>query len=591
MPTNTKIEKFNSWRTKNLKPQHFRLLLSIIIGVLSGLTAVTLKNCVHFTQVFLTEGFAKEYYNYYYFVYPFLGLFLTYLFMKYVMKNPILRGVPGILWVIKKEKSVIHLSNTFGTIIASVFTVGFGGSVGLEGPTASASSSIASFLGRKLNLDTKTITLLIGCSATGALAGIFNAPIAALVLVLEIFLFDLTITSMIPFLAASVSGALTSRLILGNNVLFNIELTEKFIISQVPFFILLGIFTGLVSVYFNRVFWYTDLFFDKISLKFNKLLVGGILLGFIVFVFPPLYGEGFETIKALLSGNVDTIFNNSFVYDYRENTAVAIILLIILVLFKAFATSFTIKAGGVEGIFAPSLFFGSLTGFIFAKTINYFHIANLSEKNFTLVGMAGLIAGVLHAPLTSLFLIAEITTGYELIIPLMIVATVSYLTSKFFVKESVYTMQLAKRGQIHTHHKDKTVLTMINLKEEIETEFNAVKPNDTLRKLLDVVTISKRNIFPVLDKKGNFKGVVTLDNIREIMFKPELYDVTLVKNLMFTPLESVSPDEDLESVMGKFNETKYWNLPVLENQKYIGFISKSKLFNAYREKLIYNSED
>ncbi len=576
----------------NLQAKHVRLILAIIVGMGAGFTAVTMKNSVHFMQHFLTEGFAKEYHNYFFFIYPLIGLFLVYIFIKYILRKPIITGTPGVLWAIKKQKSFIPLYNTLGVIISSVLTVGFGGSVGLEGPTVSASSSIGSYLGRKLNLDYKTVTLLIGCTAAGTIAGIFNAPITALVFVLEVFMFDMTITTMIPFLAASVAGALSSRFMLGNNTLFTIELTQDFIMSDTPFYILLGVLTGLVSVYFNRVLWYLELFFEKIKTKLGKLFIGGIALGVIIFIIPPLYGEGFEVINALLHGNVETIFDNSYFFDYRDNSLVIIGLLVFLILFKAIATTLTIEAGGVEGIFAPSLFLGATTGFIFSHGINQLGVTDLNERNFTLVGMAGLIAGVLHAPLTSLFLIAEITKGYELIIPLMIISSISYLTTKYFVKDSVFAMKLGRKGEILTHHKDKNVLTMINLQDEVETDFLTIKPRSSLRKLLTkVVAKSHRNIYPVVAKDGTFRGVITLDEVREIMFDTSLYDKMYVEDLMYMPLCSVAPDENLESVMQKFKQTKYWNLPVLDNGKYIGFISKSKLFNAYREKLLDNTEE
>ncbi len=585
-------QQIYAWVLKNLKTKHLRLMLSIIVGAGAGLTAVIMKNTVHYMQNFLTNDFAKEYHNYYFFIYPFIGLFLTYIFLSFIQKKEIYRGIPGVIWAIKKKNGLIHLYNTFSVIIASILTVGFGGSVGLEGPTVSASSSIGSFLGRKLHLDHKTIILLIGCTAAGTMAGIFNAPITALVFVLEIFMFDMTITSMIPFLAASIAGALSSRLMLGNNILFNVVLTENFDISDTPYYIMLGMVTGLVSVYFNRTIWFLENQFEKISTKLSKLLIGGLGLGVLIFLIPPLYGEGFEIINALLSGDIDSIFHNSLFWDYKDNAMIIIGLLMLLIIFKAIATSLTIEAGGVSGVFAPSLFLGATTGFIFSKTINFFDITHLSEKNFTLVGMAGLIAGVLHAPLTSLFLIAEITKGYELIIPLMIIASISYLTSKYYVKDSIFAMTMTKRGEILTHHKDKNVLTMLKLKDEIEKDFLTIHPSANLGELLDqVVSKSQRNIYPVVDENGYFVGVITLNDVRTIMFKTELYNEITVESLMYKPLASVSPMDNLEHVMEKFNETKYWNLPVLEDGKYIGFISKSKLFNAYRKMLLYFSEE
>ena len=586
------IGQFNSWQLTKLNARYLNLLLSMVIGMLSGLIAVTIKNLVHLLHNFLTHGFAKDYHNYYFFVCPFIGLLLTHYFVKYIgRRKDIMRGIPGVLWAIKKKNSLIPFSNTGTTMIASILTVGFGGSVGLEGPTVSANSSMASYIGRKLELDYKTVTLLIGCAATGSMAGIFDAPIAALVFVLEVFMFDLTTTSMIPFLAASISGAVTSRFMLDEHVLFNITLTEKFLLADIPFYILLGVITGLASAYFNRVIFYFDAFFGKIHRRIHRLLLGSFGLGILIFLIPPLYGEGFGVINSLLMDNIEPIFHNSFIYEYRTNTLVLIVLLLVMILTKAIATTLTMNAGGVQGIFAPSLFLGATIGYIFSKAINYFGIAALSEKNFTLVGMAGLIAGVLHAPLTSLFLIAEITKGYELIIPLMIIASISYLTTKYFVKESIFAMKLAERGEILTHHKDKNVLKMMKLEDEIETDFIPVDVNADLGQLIEVVSKSHRHIYPVINEHGILKGVITLDDIRGFMFKTALYKTKQVKDIMHYPLAWISPDEHLEKVMKKFDNTKYWNLPVLIDGKYIGFVSKSKLFNAYREKLLYFSEE
>lgn len=558
--------------------------------MLSGLVAISLKNMVHLIQGLLTHGFAIEYNNIYYFIYPFIGLGLSYLVLKYIIKKPINRGIPAVMWAIKKKKGLIEVYNGTATFILSMLTVGFGGSSGLEGPIVSTSSTIGSYISRKLQLDHKTVLLMIGCAASGGMAGIFNAPLAALVFVLEVFMFDLTITSMIPLLAAAVSGALTSQFILGDNVLFNIELTESFDVHQFHYFIILGVLTGLVSVFFYRFYEYSEKIFDKLKTDFSKLIVGGLSLGVLIFLIPPIYGEGFVTINNLLSNNAEAIVSNSFFYDYKDDELIILGALVALIIFKAVGTALTVRAGGM-GIFAPSLMIGATTGFVFASTFDYFNWADLSIKNFTLVGMAGLIAGMIHAPLTSLFLIAEITKGYELMTPLMIVASISYLTSKYFANHSIYNIQLAKKGEILTHHKDKTVLTMLNLEDEIERDCIPIMYGSSLRELVQIVEKSRRNIFPVIDEDGIFKGVITLDDIRDIMFKSEYYDIAQVNNLMYMPLATVSPNEDLESVMDKFTMTGYWNLPIVENGKYIGFISKAKLFNAYRKMLVYFSEE
>lgn len=577
-------------RTK-VQPKHFTLFLSLIVGLLSGFAVVIIKNSVHFTQHLLTLGLVKDYQNYLFFVYPIIGLYLTYLFIKYILKKPIGHGIPNVLYAISKNNSVIKAYNLFASIIASSLTVGFGGSVGLEGPTVSTNSAIGSNIARAFKVDYKTTTLLVGCGAAGAMSGIFNAPIAALVFVLEVFMFDLSLASMIPFLMASVTATLSSRMVLGNNVLFDVRIQDLFLISDVPYFILLGIFTGLISVYFNKIFWGVEGLFDKIKTQKGKLIIGGILLGILIFVVPPLYGEGFETISALLKGNYTKVVDHSLFFDKKDDIIIILGLLIGVIFLKVIASAITFGAGGVGGIFAPSLFMGAVSGFVFAKSLNVLRDSNLSETNFTLVGMAGLIAGVLHAPLTSLFLIAEITKGYELIIPLMITSAIAYLTSKYFVPYSVYTVQLAKRGELITRHKDKAVLTMMKLHTEVEKDFNNILPHQNLGDLVKIVSKSKRNIFPVVDEQGVLHGIITLDDIREIMFKPEMYETTSVQSLMIIPQTYVLLSDNMDIVMQKFSKSKAWNLPVIEGNKYVGFVSKSKLFNAYRKLLVQFSEE
>jgi chloride channel protein, CIC family len=585
------MTKFYLWRLKHIQHKHFVLLLSLIVGLLSGLAAVIIKNSVHFIQALLASGFTKDYHNYLYFIFPLVGLFFTVIIIKYIVRRPVGHGIPGVLYSISKKNSIIKSFGIYASIITSALTVGFGGSVGLEGPTVSTGGSLGSNLGRFFKLDYKTTTLLIGCGAVGAMSGIFNAPIAALVFALEVFMFDLTLTSMIPFLVASVSAALTSRMMLGDNVLFNIQIQDVFLTSDVPFYILLGVFTGLISVYFNKMFWFIEDLFDNLKKPFLRLIIGGSLLGVLIFFIPPLYGEGFVTIKMLFSGNYTSIVNNSLLYDFQDNTIIMLVLLFALMLFKVIASALTFGAGGVGGVFAPSLFVGASGGFLFAKTLNHLGLTNLSESNFTLVGMAGLIAGVLHAPLTSLFLIAEITSGYELIIPLMITAAIAYLTSKYFVPHSIYNMQLAKRGELITRHKDKAVLTLMNLESEVERDFNIIAPNSTLGDLVKVVSESTRNLFPVVSDDRVLQGIITLDNIRDIMFKPELYDEVIIESLMVQPIDFINSHDNMDVVMDKFSKSNAWNLPVLEHGEYIGFVSKSKLFNAYRKMLIDFSDE
>lgn len=577
------------WRHKHIKHRQFVLILSALVGFSTGLAAVILKNLVHFIQHALTSGFAREI-NYLYFVYPLIGITVAVLFMKYILKKRIGHGIPSTLYAISKKSSIMPRHNMFSSIIASTFTVGFGGSAGLEGPTVSTGSSIGSNIGQVLRVNYKTVTLLLGCGAAGAMAGIFNAPIAAIVFALEVIMLDLTMASLVPLLVASVSAALTSHLLVGSERLFNIRLHEAFDASDVIFYILLGIVTGLASVYFIKMYWFISNKFEAIGSAWNRLLVGGLLLGIMVLFIPPLYGEGYKTIHALLNGQYQEIFYGSPFYEHRHNIYLAIGLLTVMLLLKIVATSITFGAGGIGGVFAPTLFMGATAGFVFAKIVNVFKISNLPETNFTLVGMCGMIAGVLHAPLTAVFLIAEITNGYGLFLPLMITGTIAFMTVQYFVPHSVYTMQLAKRGELITHHKDKAVLTLMKLHTEVETDFKTVSPSATLGDLVKVVSEARRNIFPVVGEEGVLHGIVLLDNIREIMFKQELYNEVKVESLMIEPPAHVSSEETMDSVMKKFEETGAWNLPVIDNYQYIGFVSKSKLFNAYRKILLEQSE-
>ena len=568
-----------------MNDRQFILLLSILVGFSSGVAAVLLKNFVHLIQQFLGTATNKNYENYLYLIYPAIGIAITVLIIRYLIKRNVGDGIPSTLHAISKKNSVLPLSSTYASLITSMVTVGFGGSVGLEGPTVGASSAIGSNYARLGRMNYKTTTLMLGCGSAAAMSGIFHAPIAAIVFALEVIMLDLTAGSLIPLLIASVVATLTSTFLSGNELLFNIEITENFTFGDLPFYILLGVLTGLISVYFCKTYWSIERQFEKIQGRIKKLLIGSSVLGILLFLFPPLYGEGFGAIKQLLNGDAYALLEGSFFYDFKNQLWVVILFLIGIVFLKAVATTVTLGSGGIGGVFAPSLFIGSVLGFVYAKIINTFQLFNLSEKNFALVGMGGVIAGILHAPLTALFLIAEITGGYDLVIPLMITAAIAFLTSKYFNQHSLYTMQLAKRGELITHNKDKAVLTLMNLKTEVERDFSMVSPKDSLRTLVQVVSKSRRNIFPVVNEHGKLEGIVLLDDIRQIMFDPSQYDDVLVLELMRSYPSSVSSLDSMDKVMEKFNQSGAWNLPVIDNEKYIGFVSKSKLFNAYRKVL------
>lgn len=577
--------KIISWRLKNLTGKQFLLILSVVIGILSGLAAVVIKNSVHFISHLVHKLEFENSLNYLYVFSPAIGIFLTVLFIKFIIRQPVRHGIPNVLYAISKSNGKINRHNMFSSIIASSLTVGMGGSVGLEGPTVSTGAAIGSNLGRYFKLNYKQITLLLGCASAAAMAAIFKAPIAAIVFAVEVIMIDLTMLSILPLLLASVSAVLTSYFFLGQNVLYPFELKVLFTLDQMPFYILLGILSGFTSVYFTKMYVFVGNLFDKIKSIYKKLLVGGLILGLLIAFFPTLYGEGYEDINSCLSGDYNYLFKNAWFSNFSDNIYLIAALLLLVVLLKVIASSVTFGAGGVGGIFAPTLFMGVNTGFLFALVVNQFSTTNLPVSNFALAGMGGMIAGVLHAPLTAIFLIAELTGGYKLFVPLMLASTFSYFIVKLFTKHSVYTIQLAKRKELITHDKDQAILTLMNVRSLIETSFCTVKENDTLGDLVKVISQSSRNIFPVLDDEGNMQGVVFINDIRHVMFKPELYDTMLVSELMFMPQPIVDPDESMEDVAKKFATSQHYNLPVLKNGKYLGFVSRANVFSTYREKL------
>ncbi|MFC2114100.1 chloride channel protein [Bacteroidota bacterium] len=589
------LRLFIGWRLKHIKDRPFILFLSALIGFSTGIAAVVIKNSVHLIKTFLTSDFATSYENYLYFAYPLIGIFISMIIIKYLVRQQVGHGIPVTLYAISKGGSIIKKHNMFSSIITSAFTVGFGGSVGLEGPTVATGASIGSNIARALHLNYRTRTLLIGCAASGALAAIFKAPIAAIIFAIEVIMLDLTLSSLVPLLLASSMAALTSYFFQGRDVLFHINISDNFLFREVPWFILFGVFTGFVSVYFTRAYIKIGKTFEKVKNSYVKVGIGGIILGTLIFLFPPLYGEGYESINSLLNGDYTFLLETSLFYSFKDSLPIVFGFLLLLIFFKAIATSVTLSSGGIGGIFAPSLFLGSTIGFLFASVVNWLStilpIKSISLSNFTLVGMAGTIAGILHAPLTAIFLIAEITGGYELFVPLMIIAAISYSTIKYFEKHSVYTYQLARRGELLTHHKDKTVLALLEIDKLIETNFLTLEPENKLSDLVKVIKDSVRNIYPVIDKNGSFLGLVPLDNVRKIMFNQDLYDKVYVRELMIQPNASVSSGDNMDIVMAKFKSTGYWNLPVIDEGKYIGFVSRANIFNAYRKLLIEFSED
>jgi len=565
--------------------------LSLLVGLLSALAAALLKYSIHYTHKILTEGITTESGSYLYLAYPLLGMLLTFLFVRYIVRDNIGHGISRILYSISRKKSHLKGHNTWTSIVASTLTIGFGGSVGAEAPIVLTGSSIGSAIGRFFKLNYKNITLLIGCGAAGAISGIFKAPIAGIVFTLEILMLDLTISSIVPLLISSVTAATVAYFLMGDKVLFSFNVVGAFNISNIPWYLLLGIISGLISLYFSKMTLFLEGSYSKITNSYLKLILGGIVLGGLIYLFPPLYGEGYDSIMSLLQGNPDLLFNNSVFSQFSDNFWGIILFLSGLVLLKVVASSSTNGAGGVGGIFAPTLFIGGINGYLVAGILRKITSVNLPDNRFVLVGMAGMMAGVMHAPLTAIFLIAEITGGYNLLIPLIITSTAAYITTRSFEKHSIYHVQLAESGDLITHDKDKAVLTLMNWKKEIETDLLKVKPTDTLGELVKIIARSKRNLFPVVDEYNILEGVVSLDDVREIMFQQELYDTTFVRDLMTIPLSYIDKKENIETVMDTFRKTGAWNLHVLDNGYYVGFISKSRIYATYRELLVEFSEE
>lgn len=581
------VERFLIWRQRHLSDRNFILLLCVLIGLLAAIAAVVLKTSVHYIEHWVRNTPARYIENLFFLVFPVVGILITVAYVRYVVKDDISHGVSKILYAISRNKGVMKLHNTWSSIVACSFTGGFGGSVGMEAPIVATGAAIGSNVAQAVRFGHKRTTLLIGCGAAAAIAAIFKAPIAGLIFALEVLMLDLTMASIIPLLFAAVTGAIFSAFFMGEQVEFYFTLKDAFNYTAIPFYILLGITTGLVSLYFSWMNVRVESQVKKITHKFKRALYGGILLGILILLFPPLFGEGYYTMRSMLSGQPERLLEHTLFGSLVDETGVLFIGFLILVLFfKAIATSLTTGAGGIGGVFAPSLFMGGITGFVFSRLVNTFSAFKISEYNFALVGMAGLIAGVIHAPLTAIFLIAEITGGYELFIPLILTSALSYITVQYFQPHSLYTKKLAQQGHLLTHDKDQTVLTLLNVESVVETNLQTVQPDQTLGDLVKVIAKSNRNIFPVIDKDHNFLGIVTLDDVREIMFDRSKYDSLQVRNIMFQPKATVSPDDHMDEVMRKFRDSGLWNLAVVDKGKYVGYVSRSNVFNVYRKKLI-----
>lgn len=571
-------------RIKHIGQKQFILILSALIGLFVGLGAVIIKNLVHLLQQ-LAEGVVERTHLYLTLIFPSLGILLAVLFIKYINRRPVQHGIPGVLYAISKKNGIMSRHNLYSSIISASLTVGFGGSVGLEGPTVATGAAIGSNIARWFRMSYKQGILLLGCACAGAMSAIFKAPIAAIVFALEVIMLDLTLASLVPLLVASATAAMTSYLFMGQNFLYSVVIQDPFLMQHVPFYLILGVAAGLMSAYFTRMYiWVTEIF-EKIRNLWMRLALGGLGLGLLVFLVPSLYGEGYEPINNVLNGDYSYLFRHALYERWSDSALAMMVILMFILAFKVVATSITFGAGGIGGIFAPALFVGSNLGLFVAKILNLMG-ADLPESNFALVGMAGLLAGVVHAPLTAIFLIAEITGGYELFMPLMLVSTIAYATTRYFTSNSVYTFQLAKRGELMTHDRDKNVLLMMSVDTLIERDFNKINVEDTLGDLVKVIKQAHRNIFPVVDDEGLFHGIVKMDDIRHIMFDKDSWDNVNVSNLMFMPAYTIRKGESMEEVTRKFHISGRYNIAVLDTEgKYIGFVSRARVFSAYREML------
>lgn len=580
------------WREKHIGEKPFVIFLALLVGIFCGLAALVLKSLIHAISSMLTAHLSVAHGNWLFFLYPALGVLITLLFVRYVVRDNISHGVTRVLYAISQNKSRLKKHNIFSSVMASSITIGFGGSVGAEGPIVYTGAAIGSTLGQAFRMSPRVLMIMVGCGAAAGIAGIFKAPIAGMLFTLEVLMIDLTTVSVMPLLISSITAATIAYIFTGYDVEFFFVQSEPFVTGRIPYVVLLGIFCGLVSLYFTKVMNMMENMYKRLNRPMYKYLVGALILSSLIYLFPPLYGEGYSSIIDLLGGDTSAIFDGSIFYADRSSVISISIFIGLIILTKVFATSATNGAGGVGGTFAPSLYVGCMAGFFFAYVINNMFGLDLSVKNFALMGMAGVMSGVMHAPLMGIFLTAELTGGYDLFLPLLIVSTLSYCTIKIFEPYSIYAMRLAQRGELLTHHKDKAVLTLLKVSNVIETDFKTVRPDMDLRQMVAVISQSNRNLFPVTNTEGSLLGVVLLDDIRNIMFRPDLYRRMRVNKFMSMPPAKIRVDDSMEKVMKTFDDTGAWNLPVIDEQgHYIGFVSKSKIFNSYRRVLRHYSED
>lgn len=575
--------RFIHFINARLSPKQFIMLSAMVVGLISGLLAVSLKFLAHYIQEFTLDGISFEYIHAFF---PLIGILLTMGFIDVWLKGDFDKGTYHVLYAIGKKSSKIKRSQTYAQVVTSAFTVGLGGSAGLESPIVQAGAAVGSTYSSGFPLDYRDRTLLLGCGAAAGIAAAFNAPIAGVLFALEVLLVNVSVSAFIPILIAGATGALCSKILLGEEIILSVHLQQHFNYHNVPFYIALGLVSGLFSVYYTRSYLTADHFFTRrIKNTFVRALVGGVLLAGLILLFPPLFGEGYTSIRALASLRPSALLQYSVLENVIQSQGALILFVLAITLLKVWATAMTIGCGGNGGNFAPALFVGAFMGFLFASAVNYLHLGFVPETNFSLVGMAGILSGVFHAPLTGIFLIAEVTGGYDLIIPLMIVSALSFTVSRTLNPHSLDSAKLAEIGHFHATDRDSHILTTLATSSLIEKDFLPVSSKAMLGDLVKVVAKSRRNLFPVLGENENLVGVIILDHVREIMFKTELYNTIQIKEIMQEPPDVLDVNEDMLSIMGKFDRTQAWNLPVVDAGRYVGFVSKASIFSEYRKKL------
>ena len=580
------LDKIIDWRQKHISNRTFLILVAILVGVLAGLAAIFLKTLVHYIQHLLHIILENPSFNFLLFAFPLIGIVLTVFYVQRFRKGKLGKGIGAILVSIAKNSSKVERDKTYSHIISSALTIGFGGSAGLEAPIVVTGAAIGSNTATELRMNYRERTLMLACGVAAGISAIFNSPIAGVLFAVEVILLEFTIPAFIPILISSATASVFSTMLAKGQLFFLI--TDGWKMSAIPFYILLGIIMGFISVYVTRMALKTERIFESKKKPYRGAVIGGVILGVMIFLIPPLYGEGYYIVQNLMAGRYEVLAANSLFADFAGNNWLLLLLGFGLIFIKIIATSITIGAGGNGGIFAPSLFIGAMTGFVFAHLLNTLGIVHLTTNNFIVVAMAGALSGVVHAPLTAIFLIAEITGGYALFVPLMIVSSLSFLISRYLEPYSIYSRKLVEKG-LHTNDKDRAALNRILLSEMVETDFHALKPEDTLGKLVQCISESRRNIFPVLDEDGSLLGIVFLDNVRDIMFDVSQYEEIKVTALMSQPACILNLDEEAYEVMKKFDYFDEWIFPVSKEGKYVGFVSKQGIFNEYRN-LLKSSE-